>query len=192
MRKVIDIGSYRVRVLTQAAGEQEAVISPARMEDMPNNWTFSWQELWQRTDFEVQNIVKLVYEEQVWGLIRYGVNLYADSPETLEIEHLEANPISRGKLANRLIEPIGKWLIWYATQVSLRYCSGGGSDTPIFLVSLDSAFDYYRDIIEMQYVGAKSIAPGDDGYVFKFSRDNAAAFCRRHERQWGIPASVDS
>lgn len=188
---MVGIGSYRVRVLTQAAGEQEAVISPARVDDMPNSWTFSWQELWQRTNFDLQNIVKLVYEQQVWGLIRYSVFPYPGSPETLEIEQLEANPVSRGQQANRLIEPIGKWLIWYATQVGLRYCSGGVSDTPVLLVSLDSAVDYYRDIIEMQYVGAINIAPGEDGYVFKFSTDNAAAFCQRQESQWGVPTPLD-
>jgi hypothetical protein len=187
-----DIGSYRVRVLTQERGEQEAVISPATVDDMPSNWTFRWKELWRRTDFDLQSIVKLVYNQQVWGLIRYIVFPYPGIPETLEIQHLESNPVSRGQEANRLIEPIGKWLFWYATQVGLQYCSGGLSDTPIILVSLDSAFDYYRDIIEMQYVGATNLAPGEDGYVFKFSRDNAAAFTRRHESQWGIPTFVDS
>jgi hypothetical protein len=42
---------------------------------------------------------------------------------------------------------IGKWLIWYATQIGLRYCSGGVSDTLILLKSLDSAFDYYIESI---------------------------------------------
>ena len=192
MTILADIGSYRVRVLTQESGEQEAVISPATVDDMPSNWTFHWQELWRRTDFDLQSIVKLVYDQQVCGLIRYIVFPYPGTPETLEIQHLESNPVTRGQQANRLIEPIGKWLFWYATQVGLQYCSGGLSDTRIILVSLDSAFDYYRDIIEMEYMGATNIAPGEDGYVFKFSRDNAAAFTRRHESQWGIPTPVDS
>ncbi|MBE9224260.1 hypothetical protein IQ264_02080 [Phormidium sp. LEGE 05292] len=184
---MVDIGSYRVRVMTQAAGEQEAVITPATVDDMPTNWTFNWQELWRRTDFDLQNIVKLVYNQQIWGLIRYTVFPYPGLPETLEIEQLETNPISRGLQADRLIIPIGKWLIWYATQLGLRYCSGGVRDTLIVLVSVDSAFDYYRDIIEMEYVGATNIAPGEDGYVFKFSRENAFTFSQRQERQWGVP-----
>lgn len=187
-----DIGSYRVRVLTQDKGEQEAVISPATVDDMPSNWNFPWRELWRRTDFEFQNIVKLVYAGQIWGLIRYSVYLYPYLPETVEIDQIETNPISRGQQPNRLLEPIGKWLIWYATQVGLRYFSVGESEALIFLVSLNSAVDYYRDIIEMEYMGATNIAPGEDGYVFKFSRDNAAAFSRRHESQWGIPTPVDS
>ncbi|MBG1263241.1 hypothetical protein [Nostoc commune] len=54
--RLADIGSYRVRILTQERGEQEAVISPATVDDMPSNWTFRWKELWRRTDFEFQNI----------------------------------------------------------------------------------------------------------------------------------------
>lgn len=189
---MVDIGSYRVRVMTQVAGEQEAVITPATVDDMPTNWTFNWQELWRRADFEIGNIIKLTYQEQVWGLIRYSLYRYPDSPETLEIEHLETNPASRGQETNRLIVPIGKWLIWYGTQVALRYCSGGENDTPVFLISLDSAVDYYRDIIEMEFITATNIAPGEDGYIFKFSRNNAAAFCQRQERQWGAPTGIDS
>lgn len=189
---MVDISSYKVQVLIQDRGNQEAIIAPATVDDMPTNWTFVWQELWQRTDFELQNIVKLVYEQQIWGLIRFTLFPYPGTPETLEIEHLETNPLNRSDLANRLIEPVGKWLTWYATKVSLQNCSGGVSDTFVVLVSLDTAVDYYREIIEMEYVGATTIAPGEDGYVFKFSRDNAAAFCRKHESLWGVPTPFDS
>ena len=34
----------------------------------------------------------------------------------------------------------------------------------------------------MQYLGEKTIAPGEDGYVFIFSRKEATAFCDRQER----------
>ncbi len=188
---MVDIGSYRVQVLTQAAGSQDAVPSPARAEDMPNNWTGNWQNFWQNTDFDQGKIIKLECDGQVWGLIRYILYPYPESPETLEIENLEANPINTSIQVKRLVEPIGKWLIWYATQVGLRCCSGGESDTPIFLASLGSAVDYYRDIIEMEYVGATNLAPGEDGYVFKFSRENAATFCRRQEEQWGVPTHLN-
>ncbi|MCL1472004.1 hypothetical protein [Argonema antarcticum] len=181
------LGSYRVSVQTRASGPQTALLTPARLEDMPTDWTFNWPGLWQLTDFDCQNIVKLVYSEQVWGLVRYGLYPYPGSSETLEIEHLETNPASRGQQTNRLIEPIGKWLIWYATQVGLQYCSGGLSDTPILLVSLEDAFTYYRDIVSMQYLGQTTIAPGEDGYVFSFSRTGATAFCLRQEREWGFP-----
>ncbi|BAZ10072.1 hypothetical protein NIES4071_18860 [Calothrix sp. NIES-4071] len=186
------IGSYKVQVLTKNGVKQEAIISPATVDDMPSNWTFAWRELWQRTDFELQNIIKLVYDQQIWGLIRYSVFPYPGIPESLEVEHLETNPINTGKLANRLVEPVGKWLMWYATQVSLRLCSGGVKDIFVILVSLDVAVDYYRDIIEMEYMGATTIAPGEDGYVFKFTRNNAATFSRQIESTWGTPTLIDS
>lgn len=139
-----------------------------------------------------QNIVKLVYEEQVWGLVRYGLYPYPGTPRFLEIEQLEANPASRGEAALRLIEPIGKWLIWYATQVGLQSCEGEANDTLIALESLESAFLYYRDIVQMQYLGPTTIAPGEDGYVFRFTRKEAAAFCRRQENQWGASTPLNS
>jgi hypothetical protein len=186
------IGSYHVSVKIKDVNNQRAVLTPAKAEDMPIDWSFDWPGLWQRSDFDCQNIVKLVYEEQIWGLVRYGLYLYPGSPTFLEIEHLETNPTSRGQATERLIEPVGKWLIWYAVQVGLRYCSEGGSERLIELVSLEEAFTYYRDIIQMQYLAPTTIAPGEDGYVFKFSRTEARAFCNRQEIDWGVPSSSDS
>lgn len=104
------LGSYLVSVQTRETGQQTALLTSALFEDMPTDWTFDWPGLWQRTDISCQNIVKLVYQEQVWGLVRYGLYPYPGTPRFLEIEQLEANPTSRGEAAFRLIEPIGKWL----------------------------------------------------------------------------------
>lgn len=186
------LGEYLVSVQTRDADQQTALLTPALMEDMPSEWTFDWPGLWQRTDISCQNIVKLVYEEQVWGLVRYGLYPYPGTPRFLEIEQLEANPTSRGETAFRLIEPIGKWLIWYATQVGLQSCEQVADDTLIFLVSFSAAVSYYRDIVQMQYFGPTTIAPGEDGYAFRFSRTEAAAFCRRQENQWGVPTPLNS
>ncbi|EDX74512.1 hypothetical protein MC7420_4036 [Coleofasciculus chthonoplastes PCC 7420] len=186
------IGSYQVKVQLQSAGEQLAVLSPATEEEMQNDWTFNWSSLWQRTDFDCQNIVKLVYSGQVWGLVRYGLYPYPGTPRFLEIEQLEANPTSRGERTDRLLVPIGKWLIWYSTKVGLQYCSGSANDPLIGLVSLASAVAYYRDVIQMEYLDAVTIAPGEDGYAFRFLRTAAATFCQRHEREWGIPTLLES
>ncbi|MCF3578725.1 hypothetical protein [Planktothrix agardhii] len=120
------VKSFQVSVLAQTGTQQTALLTPATEEDMPTDWTFNWLLLWQATDFDCQNIIKLIYDKQLWGLVRYGVYPYSDStsPEFLEIEHLETNPASRGQLSERLIVPIGKWLIWYAVQVGLQCCSG--------------------------------------------------------------------
>lgn len=185
------IKSFKVSVLAQTGTQQTALLTPATEEDMPTDWTFNWQLLWQATDFDCQNIVKLIYDKQLWGLVRYGVYPYSDStsPEFLEIEHLETNPASRGQLSERLIIPIGKWLIWYAVQVGLQCCSG--TDTLIVLVSLEDAINYYRDVIQMQCLGPTTIAPGEDGYAFKFSKKEAKAFCYRQENEWGVPTQLN-
>ncbi|MFQ4143652.1 hypothetical protein [Chlorogloeopsis sp. ULAP02] len=93
-------------------------------------------------------------------------------------------------MAERLIEPIGKWLIWYATKVGLEYCQGEAEALLIFLVSLDTAVSYYRDKVQMEYLKPVTIAPGEDGYAFRFSR-TAAAFCERHESEQGMPRFFD-
>lgn len=188
---MVYIGSYQVSVKTQDVNRQTAMLTAATADDMPADWTFKWTELWQKTDFDCQKIVKLIYEEQIWGIVRYGLYPYPGSPKFLEIEHLETNPTNRNQQTNRLIEPVGKWLIWYTVQVGLRYCSEGTSEKLIELVSLEEAFQYYRDIIQMQYLDSTTIAPGEDGYVFEFSRTQSKAFCLRQESEWGLPTLVD-
>lgn len=189
---MVHIGAYQVSVKIKDVNNQMAVLTPATGEDMPTDWSFDWPGFWQKTDFDCENIVKLVYEEQIWGLVRYGLYPYPGSPKFLEIEHLETNPTSRGQKTERLIEPVGKWLIWYAIQVGLRYCAEGVSDRFILLESVEDAFTYYRDIIQMQYIAPKTTPSGEDLYVFRFSREEARAFCLRQESEWTVPSFIDS
>ena len=81
------------------------MLTPATVEDMPNNWSFPWSELWQNTDFDCLNIIKMFSNDEVWGLVKsglypYGVP-YTDPPNYIDMEHLEPNPKSRGEMANR-------------------------------------------------------------------------------------------
>ncbi len=190
------IGSYLVKVHIQQTTQQTVLLTPATAEDMPNNWSFAWSELWQKTDFDCQNIIKLVYNDEVWGLVRYGLypyhDPYTDPPKYIEVEHLEGNPQSRGKVANRFLEPIGKWLIWYATKVGLQYCqvTDKDNDPLVVLVALEQAVFYYRDKVQMEYLGCETIAPGEEGYGFRFLKKAATAFCQRHESQWGEPKQL--
>lgn len=158
---------------------------------MPTDWTFKWPILWENTEFECQNIVKLVDADKVWGLVRYSLYPFPGLPRFLEIEQLEADPSSRGEMPDRPIEPIGKWLIWYCIQVGLQYCTVAANDPLIVLVSLNDPVPYYRDVIEMEYLGLGPSAPGEDGYAFRFLRTAAVAFCQRHESEWGFPTIVD-
>ncbi|MTJ53058.1 hypothetical protein FJR38_10580 [Anabaena sp. UHCC 0253] len=52
------------------------------------------------------------------SLIRYAVyTSEEDVPYLLEVLHLESVPKDQ-----RLVGPIGSWLIWYAVQTGLEYC----------------------------------------------------------------------
>lgn len=185
------IGSYQVNVTIESVGQQLALLSPAKKQDMPTNWTFNWRVLWENTDFECQNIIKLSYGNQVWGLIKYGVYPYPGEPSFVEIEQLEANPTSRGGLEKRFIEPIGKWLIWYAVKVGIQFCLILPETPLIILVSLNDAVSYYRDKIQMEYLGTATIAPGEDGYAFRFFQREAINFCQQHESIYGVPESYE-
>ena len=181
------LGSYQVQVRIESSVDEIAIISTAQEQDMPTNWSFDWLSLWLNTNFDCQNIVKLVYKDKVWGLVRYGLYPYPGSPKFLEIEQLEANPLSRGEDSERFIEPIGKWLIWYATRVALKFCHVAAHEPLVVLVALDNAVSYYSDKIGMEYLGATTIAPGEDGYAFRLSRSAAKSFCKKQESLRGVP-----
>lgn len=186
------IGSYQVKVLIESNTEEVAFISPATIDDMPTNWSCNWLNICNETAFYCQNIVKLVYRNKIWGLIKYSLYPYTypdlNPPIYLEINNLEAHPTSRGDVATRLIEPIGKWLIWYATKVAFKFCQVTPVESFVWLESLDKAVPYYRDKVQMEYLGfSRSTPSGEDLYVFRFSRTAAAEFCQRHEARWGKP-----
>ena len=185
------IGSYHVKVLIESNAEEVAFISPATIDDMPTNWSCNWLNIWNETASYCQNIVKLVYNDQIWGLVKYSLYPYTypdpSPPIFLEINNLEAHPTSRGDVATRLIEPIGKWLIWYAIQVAFEFCEPKPEAPLIILDALDKAVPYYRDKVQMEYLGLSCSTPGEHLYGFRFSRTAAAEFCQRHETIWGEP-----
>ena len=150
--------SYEVKINTNASEGERAILAPASESDMCLDWTCDWSNIWATMDSDCQAIIKLVYQNQIWGLMRYGIYPYPGTPYFVEIEHLEANPITQGKLVNRLVSPVGKWLIWYAIKGATSTCTVKNNAPLVFLVSLEKAFKYYRDIIEMEYVGETSLS----------------------------------
>lgn len=191
-RQMYSLGDYDVNV-TQVTDNISlmARLQPARKEDMPKSgqWQFEWQELWDRSDFEYQNIIKISCNGLLLGLIRYAVyvNQETDKPYLLEVLHLESIPKDE-----RLVMPIGRWLIWYVIEVGLKYCIPDETGTLISLDSTEDAIPYYRDIIKMESLGWVSIAPGEDGYAFRFSITSARDFCNRQTRTYGNPNSVQT
>ena len=185
------LNTYEIQIQSNSSERELALLTPATESDMPVNWTCAWPTIWNKKDSDCQGIIKLVYQNQIWGLMRLGIYPYPGEPKFVEIEHLEANPISRGTAANRYLAPIGKWLIWYAIQEGLENCQISDQDLLLLLVSLEEAFDYYRDTIGMEYVGESTLAPGEDGYVFRFTKKQAIAYTQKHQSQWGRGRIID-
>ena len=57
---MVTIGLCEVTITTPN-GNQKALLAPAIKQDMPTNWSFAWGDLWQISDFEYQDIIKLSY-----------------------------------------------------------------------------------------------------------------------------------
>jgi hypothetical protein len=183
------IGVYEVPVTTMKKTPMIARLEPAKKEDMPlsTKWSFKWKELWHITNFEYQNIIKLSYDNSVLGLIRYAIYLSEENiPYLLEVLHLETTPKDQ-----RLVEPIGKWLLWYAVQTGLEFCSPDDSKTLISLDSVEDAITYYRDNINMESIGWVTIAPGEEGYAFRFTLTGAKNFCRKQRESYGCPKRIN-
>ncbi|MDF5721366.1 MAG: hypothetical protein PUP91_12990 [Rhizonema sp. PD37] len=165
----------------------DAILEPALEEDMPDNWTFIWREIWSKTNFEYQKIIKFSYQGSILGLIRYAVYLSEnDIPYLLEVLHLESVPTNK-----KLVEPIGKWLLWYAIRTGLKFCTPEENGALISLDSVEDAIAYYRDIIKMEAIGWVTIAPGEDGYAFQFTVAGARDFCERQTSTYALPRRID-
>jgi hypothetical protein len=182
---MVDVGTFFVPVRSKTNLQTLAVVELADINDMPSNWSCSWPTFWEMANFDCERIIKLSFEDELLGLLRYGLYPYPGSPVFLEVTNLETTPM------NRLAEPVGRWLLWYATQTALRFCSATDHQTLVFLVSLTSAVRYYKDKVQMELLEPVTIAPGEDGYAFRFSRSAAQDFCQRHQQQWGFPISAD-
>jgi hypothetical protein len=182
--------SYRVNVSSgNFSGILNAYLEPALEKDMPfrgsHNWSCNWYNLWQKADFNCEAIIKLSYEGRILGLVKFGLYPYpfhGNSPEYLEILNIEC--ISRSK---RQINPVGFWLLWYSIKVGLDYCEVESDETLVQLDSLENAIPYYRDKVKMEGLIWKHIAPGEEGYAFRFTKEKAKQFCSRIEREYGMP-----
>lgn len=182
---MVDIGGFFVPVRSKISTQTLAIVERARLNDMPSDWSCSWPRFWEMANFDCEQIIKLSFEGELLGLLRYGLYPYPGSPVFLEVTNLETTP------TNRLAEPVGRWLLWYATQTALRFCSADNDQALVFLVSLASAVRYYEEKVQMELLEPVTIAPGEDGYAFRFSRTAAQEFCRRQQQQWGIPISIN-
>jgi hypothetical protein len=179
--------SIDVPVISHSGKIQTATLKPALLSEMPLEWHCDWPNLFRSSNLEFQRIVKLIYKQKLLGLVRYS--LYPDLG-LLEIDNLEVEPSSQGKKPSRIIRPIGKWLIWYAVQIALRAIPVP-TENFIALTAEDryELIEYYRDTIQMNLLGCKTVAPGEVGSAFSFSPRLAQEFCKKLMEEVGNPYS---
>lgn len=183
---------YKVKVIDNSGIRLNAYLEPAKQEDMPSisspDFSFAWREFWQKSDFDCEAIIKLSYQGEVLGLIRFGLYPYpfpSDAPEYIEVSHLQC--VYKEK---RVVNPVGFWLMWYAAQIGFNYCVGETDGTLIRLDSLEEAIPYYADKVKMEGLGWTDIAPGETGYAFRFTQERAKEFCTRIEQEYGYPVRL--
>lgn len=189
------IGKYIVPVITPQQTEVHAVLEPANKQDAetPYFTTFNWPYVWTvNVISEWDGVVKLTYQDKILGLVRYSIIpteepddecfVYEKQPGLVLVGNLEAAK----DIEHRLVDPVGKWLMWYVAQVALTYCDGNEKGYVVALVAKPDACDYYRNKIGMNHE-----LPTTEN-VFTFSKQGAEQFCGHLIEQYGAPISTDS
>jgi hypothetical protein len=183
----MSLNSYGIQVLTPSGMVLEAVLEPATAKDMPIDWTCNWVNFWNKADFDCEAIIKLSYQGNLLGLIRFALYPYTETglPSTIEyVEILHLETLSR---RDRHVHPVGFWLIWYAVRIALDFCTGEADGTLVKLDAIKAAIPYYRDKVMMEGLGWITIAPREEGYAFRFTKQGATAFLNRQQSTYGIP-----
>lgn len=180
--------NYSVNVLNQEGVKVIAQLEQVQKKDIQSltnkDWRCNCQGFWNQADWDCEAIIKLTFDEEVLGLIHFALYPFPalnNIPDYVEILHIEC--LNQPK---RLVNPVGFWLIWYATKVALKYCQGNSEGELLVLDAVEDAIDYYRDKVKMEEIGWTTIAPREDGYAFKFTQNSAQEFCQRIEITYGI------
>ena len=199
-------GSFLVPVITSRGQPATAFIGPITQDNLPKDWSCNWESIWSYTDFDTQAIIKMTEGKNLWGLMRYTLFSYDSEKQNnradfLFIENIEAHPArqptgnyayrekKRPKAPSPFINPVGKWLIWYACNTALEYCEA----EPVLGLAADlNAVAYYRDIIGMSMVNTGLKAIGGDDYAFSLDRNEAQDFCDLQSSAYGNPQAVIS
>jgi hypothetical protein len=193
------IGTWRVPVIRQKFQTDTATLCPAAFVDMSSPYfDFQWGQIWQNTCFGWEGIVKLSYESRVLGLIQFSIQpeqependqfIPTKQPGFLEVRYLEACQNNE----DRLVDPIGKWLIWYAVQIAFHYCEGSKNGSILVLFSIPKACDYYRNQVQMEYESFTTLQQGIETTPFKFTKEGAESYCERLYEEYGRPSKISS
>jgi hypothetical protein len=193
------IGTWRVPVIRQKLQADIAILGPAESIDMSAPYFhFHWEQIWHKTLFGWEGIVKLTHEERVLGLMQFALQpdqepeddqfIPIKQPGFLEVVYLEACQGTE----DRLIDPVGKWLLWYAVQIAFRYCEGSSNGSILGLFSRSEACDYYRNQLQMEYGSFTTLQQSIETTPFKFTRARAEDYCERLYREYGKPVEISS
>jgi hypothetical protein len=193
------IGEWRVPVVHQKSQIDNAIVGPADAVDMSSSYFhFQWEQIWQKTCFGWEGIVKLIHEDNVLGLMQFALQpdqepeddqfIPVKQPGFLEVVYLEA---CKDREA-RLIDPIGKWLLWYAVQVAFRYCEGSSNGAILGLFSSSDACNFYQEKVKMERGGFSTSQQGIETTPFKFTKEGAEDFCEQLYNEYGNPVPITS
>lgn len=183
------MNTYQVSL---ANTNQVVYLAKATLEDIEavsSVLTCDWLNFWNQSYPGCEEIIKLECDGKVQGLIYFSK--YPFPLEGREPEYLEINALETVRSPNRIVNPVGLYLIWYAAKLSLEAgCIENEDGSVIELDALESAIDYYRDKVKMEGQGCVNLAPGEEGYAFRFTKEQAIDYCERIERQYGTPDPV--
>jgi hypothetical protein len=181
--------AYQINLL---ATNQIIFLSEVTREDIEaisSIFKFDWRYFLSRLDSDCEAIVKLESEGKIQGLIHFA--FYPYPPKDGKPEYVEIVALETTQLPYRTVQPIGYYLIWYATKMSLEFgCTENDDGSIVELYSLQPVIDYYRDKVKMEGRGSVTLSPSEDGYAFRFSKEQAIKFCTRIEQEYGTPSPV--
>ena len=131
---------------------------------------------------EKRILIKLEHEKKIIGLVSYIVG---NSRNSLVIEHLE----TRQNMKDRLVEPIGKWLLWYCYRVGISFCLDTYTeDKPLIVIfSKPKVFNYYKEQIGMTYKYSLHMTGEGEVYAFTDSRNRAKEYIQSIITEYGRP-----
>jgi hypothetical protein len=195
---LLSIGDWKVPVKNSNSQVEYAILSDFSASDLvklPSSFGFPWSHINQITDPDWQQIKKISYDDKIQGLIRYEIrpqpevedpsDILGLDHELIFVLHLETKQGSE-----RLVEPLGKWLVWYAAKVASQVCSGTQNGIFVGLIAIPTAREYYEDKIGMSNNGNTNFPDGSPGYAFSFNQQQAEQFCEQHEQRHGCPIQV--
>jgi len=180
-----NIGRVKVPITLNSNSKNDyAILMPINESDelITGKWLFPWEdEIRQSAKSEKRILVKFEYDEKILGLVSY---VLGGSQKALVIEHLE----TKQNVQDRLVEPIGRWLLWYCYKVGTSFClKADEKNTPLILVfSKPRAFNYYQERIGMMYKNSIRLEQGEV-YAFTDSRIRAEKYIQSLIMQYGQP-----